>query len=499
MKPNLHTRPFRLGALSGSIALALALWISPSPAQQDGGKKGKAQPKAELRLTQILGRPEDRSIALSVLGPADLEAFVEYGEAAGRYTGKTAITKIAAAKPAELTLSQLKPDTRYYYRLQHRQSGEAQFTAEAENSFHTQRPAGSTFTFSVQGDSHPERTNQMFNADLYLRTMQTVRAEHPDFYVTLGDDFNVDGLFGSGNLNTESIAQLYINQRNYLGIIGSASPLFLVNGNHEQAAGHLLDGTPNSAAVLSGIARTTYFPLPAPDSFYTGDKDPVEFVGLPRDYYAWTWGDALFVTIDPYWHSPGQVDAGIGGHAARKEGAQKADGWASGMGDAQYQWLKTTLEQSKAKYKFIFTHHVLGTGRGGVELADLYEWGGKNKQGQWEFDKMRPGWAMPVHQLMVKNGVTIFFQGHDHAYAHQEKDGVIYQETPNPADFSYTAFNKDAYRSGEVLPNSGHLRVTVSPDNVKVDYIRSWLPKDETAAHKQGEIATSYTVKPAKK
>jgi hypothetical protein len=96
---------------------------------------------------------------------------------------------------------------------------------------------------------------------------------------------------------------------------------------------------------------------------------------------------------------------------------------------------------------------------------------------------------------MVKTGVTIFFQGHDHLFARQEKDGVIYQETPNPADDTYTAFNRDAYLSGDILPNAGHLRVTVSPENVRVDYVRSYLPKDETPQHKDGEVAFSYAVK----
>jgi hypothetical protein len=97
---------------------------------------------------------------------------------------------------------------------------------------------------------------------------------------------------------------------------------------------------------------------------------------------------------------------------------------------------------------------------------------------------------------MVKTGVTIFFQGHDHLFARQEKDGVIYQEVPNPADASYQAFNREAYRSGDILPDSGHLRVTVAPDQVKVDYVRAWLPKDETGDQKNGVVAFSYTVKP---
>jgi hypothetical protein len=172
------------------------------------------------------------------------------------------------------------------------------------------------------------------------------------------------------------------------------------------------------------------------------------------------------------------------------------DWWGMSIGDAQYQWLKRTLEESKARYKFVFAHHVLGTGRGAVEMADLYEWGGKDRNGEFLFPKYRPGWELPIHQLMVKTGVTIFFQGHDHLFARQEKDGVVYQEVPNPADPTYQAFNREAYRSGDILPDSGHLRVTVAPDQVKVDYVRAWLPKDETGEQKNGTVAFSYAVTP---
>ena len=102
------------------------------------------------------------------------------------------------------------------------------------------------------------------------------------------------------------------------------------------------------------------------------------------------------------------------------DGHRDRDWWAITLGDAQYHWFKRTLEQSKAKYKFVFAHHVLGTGRGGIEESDLYEWGGRNKRGDWEFSQKRPGWELPIHQLMVKHGVTIFFQGHDHLFARQD-------------------------------------------------------------------------------
>ncbi|CAN5551704.1 hypothetical protein BH11PLA2_BH11PLA2_05450 [soil metagenome] len=96
---------------------------------------------------------------------------------------------------------------------------------------------------------------------------------------------------------------------------------------------------------------------------------------------------------------------------------------------------------------------------------------------------------------MVKHEVTIFFQGHDHLYARQERDGVVYQEVPIPADHTYTAFNEDAYTSGKKLPNAGYLKVTVSPAEVKVDYIRCWLPKDENPTQRTGDVAHSYTLR----
>ena len=64
----------------------------------------------------------------------------------------------------------LQPNTQYFYRLQFRKPGETNFTARPECRFHTQRTTGSTFTFAIQGDSHPERP-QMSEPNLYARTL----------------------------------------------------------------------------------------------------------------------------------------------------------------------------------------------------------------------------------------------------------------------------------------------------------------------------------------
>jgi len=93
--------------------------------------------------------------------------------------------------------------------------------------------------------------------------------------------------------------------------------------------------------------------------------------------------------------------------------------------------------------------------------------------------------------------VNVFFQGHDHLYARESLDNLVYQEVPMPADSSYTLgyiANADAY-SGVVLKGTGHLKVTVNSDSVKVDYINSKLPKDETPTSKNGDVLYSYSVK----
>ncbi|MEI7959239.1 MAG: hypothetical protein WCI40_09035, partial [Verrucomicrobiota bacterium] len=78
----------------------------------------------------------------------------------------------------------------------------------------------------------------------------------------------------------------------------------------------------------------------------------------------------------------------------------------------------------------------------------------------------------------------------------QEKDGIIYQEVPMPCDHGYVAYNQERYESGVKLPNSGYLRINVSPQQVKVDYVRSYLPKDETTQQKTGDVAHSYVIQP---
>jgi hypothetical protein len=319
---------------------------------------------------------------------------------------------------------------------------------------------------------------------MYRVTLNNQLQDKPDFMLSLGDIFGDDhypNTIRSGELDT-----LHLNYRPFLGSICHSVPFYVCLGNHEgENDYYLAKNPPNNLAVWGTKWRKYYYPNPYPNGFYGGNTDMEPFgIGNPENYYSWTWGDALFVVLDVY---RDQCDT-----------SPKPKNWAWSLGYPQYTWLKNTLEGSSAKYKFVFAHHVRGQGRGGITEAKLFEWGGyQSAQGNYTFDQYRPGWGKPIHRLFVDNGVNIFFQGHDHVFAHEVMDGVIYQAVPMPSDSTYMIgklANADAYTS-DTLDGTGHIRVKVSASCVTVDYVRAYLPADTVSGmHKNGEIAFSYTL-----
>ncbi len=116
------------------------------------------------------------------------EVCVRYGTASGNLTEQTAWQQFPAGEPAELTLQNLAAGTRYFYQLCHRAPG-APNPLCPERTFHTQRPAGSAFTFTVQADPHLDERS---DTALYRRCLQNQLEDAPDFMVDLGDIFMSD-------------------------------------------------------------------------------------------------------------------------------------------------------------------------------------------------------------------------------------------------------------------------------------------------------------------
>ena len=286
----------------------------------------------------------------------------------------------------------------------------------------------------------------------------------------------------------ETAAAQYLAQRYYLSHIANSAHLFLVLGNHDGESGRWLDASPDNLSVWSNLQRKRSFPNPVPNTFYTGNNTPHPQAGILQNYYAWEWGDALFVALDPYWFTPKQKG--------------NEDNWPRTLGKEQYDWLASTLSKSRAKFRFIFIHHLVGgigrDARGGSEAAPLYEWGGHNPDGSNAFKEKRPGWPMPIHDLLLKNHVNAVFHGHDHLYVRQELDGIIYQEVPQPGyprDNTRSA-EEYGYKSGTLLSSPGHVRVEVSKDKAVVEYVRTSLPQGERSNIVNSSVADRYELKP---
>ena len=426
---------------------------------------------------ELLGRPTANSITIHACANKALDVYYEYGTDSLNYSNQTEVKNTMDSVPFVYEIQGLAPNTKYFYRLKYRLAGSGDYIARASHSFRTQRASGNSFSFAIEADPHLDTNSTP--ASLAL-TFNNIFGKEPDFMLDLGDTFMSEKL---PNKSQSEITKRHLLLRSYFDLVCHSVPLYLVLGNHEGEAGWELNGTANSLAVITSNTRKLYYPNPEPNSFYSGNSKSENFVGLRQNYYAWEWGNSLIVVLDPYWYTPA-----------------KLEGWGWTLGIDQYNWFKNTLTNSKAKFKFVFCHNLLGgsgkDARGGAEFAHLYEWGGMDTNMTYSFDKNRAGWGKPIHQLMVENGVTIFFHGHDHLYDKQEKDGIIYQEVPQPSNRNIT--NTQAanygYTTGKILAGRGFLLVSINDTSAKVDYIKTLLPNEEKGQNKNGDIADTYTI-----
>jgi hypothetical protein len=478
---------------------------------------GVSAPLNSVEFNILLARPTDHSITANIIPDTDVEFYAEYGVESGVYTEQTPSYFGTADEVVEFVIDGLPANTLNYYHLVYRQIGVSEWNQGDEYQFWTQRPPGSSYTFTIVSDSHLGQYGgqDADELELYALTLDNVEGENPDFHIDLGDTYAMDPSPLGSVMTPEEAMTAYYVQKPYLGEITHSIPFFQAIGNHENEEGWNFDDVfadpDQSLAIVGMTARKYYIPIPIQDDFYSANTDPLdEPIGGDtnhEDYYAWEWGDALFVVLDPYHYSttwPDDYGEGYGGEG--QDGEESGDRWDWSLGIEQYLWFKNILETSTAKFKLVFSHHVTGGstvyGRGGISAAPYFEWGGYNIDGTWGWDEHRPaaeGWDLPVHQMMVANGVSVFFHGHDHIYAREELDGITYIEIAKPDDAGYDwqpygyGYNEDLYPDAiSILPNSGYIRVNVTPDDLTIDYVRSYLPGDGT----NGVVADTVTIEP---
>ncbi len=159
----------------------------------------------------------------------------------------------------------------------------------------------------IQADSHLDENTV---PALYEKTLAQIKADAPSFLMDLGDTFMIEKLTKT---YAEAEARFEL-QKKYLRVLGTI-PLFLVNGNHDGEQGWVNTEQPEWTKSL----REQFFPNPLL-------RVPDYSAAAEGNYYAFCYGSALFVALDPYTFTT----------VKRRS---DADGWDCTLGKTQYDWL----------------------------------------------------------------------------------------------------------------------------------------------------------------
>ncbi len=224
-------------------------------------------------------------------------------------------------------------------------------------------------------------------------------------------------------------------------------------GNHDGEVGWT-DGTGGyieNASNLSLHARLKYWPAPTNETYSYGG-------GEYENYYAFDWGDATFIIIDSYRYNTVAPPTG--------------EDWV--LGTEQMNWLEDTLSTSDRKWKFIFSHHILGGAP--LESGD-YNYGDGGGNWSWTGDQRN------INHLMEQYNAQIFFYGHVHRSYHDWANWSDFGRT-NYVNYVVTVCVswKDGWsydcadnERKTIYPGAncrrGYTKVDVSPYNVTFSFI----------------------------
>jgi len=384
---------------------------------------------AVVPLVKLAQTPGTDSLVLTVSSSTSGNGFIEYGLKSGIYSSKSAQFRFTKGIAKAVTISGLGSGTKIFYRLRY-SFGSKIFLATKVASASTSK-AGGSYIFAVQADPHMDENS---SSEIYNKTLDLIAGSGASFLMDLGDIFMVDKLADKSEVNIRARYELMKGFYSRLKTV----PLKITLGNHDGELGYSTFNTKKY--------RAEYFPE------QTGQVS----------YFAMSEANAIHIALDPFTYTTSNP---------------KADGWQWTLGKTQYDWLKTTLETSTAKFRYIYIHHLLvgdAQSRGGTKIAMFNEWGGKNQDGTYGFDQMRPGWYKPIHTLLKEQHVAIVFKGHDHLYVKEELDGIIYQTLPQPShpgDGTNSAIGY-GYGAGKVIGGSGYLKVSTTDAGATVDFVK---------------------------
>jgi len=308
--------------------------------------------------------------------------------------------------------------------------------------------AGTPFSFALITDSHippreplPDPTDVSEYIESTLAAVAAdVQAVDPDFVINLGDvlDFHMFG-FNEPPPESNWTRLGYLNYRRLVGDMFKRAAHFPVLGNWDGETGCF---TPEEIE-RSLSQRLLYLPGPGADTTPEG--------GSPNeDYYAFTWGDALFIVLNVMTYTPTcHKLAGMPG---------LPDDWT--LGAAQLAWLDRTLAAATSKWRFLFIHHTVGGAAGDFDNSAYGRGGGQ---------AANVGEQAVIHDMMRRYGAQVFFYAHDHVFTDMVVDGIHYT-LPGSAGAPWKFVESETgYET--FWPDSGFARVQVAPDSVQVDFV----------------------------
>ena len=447
------------GLLRGGPALLLPALFAVLSCNSDnavGGNTPELDVVSELVGAPLIFAPAKDRFEVNVVAadgdPKTLQLFVLRSVDKGWTEVDT--VRNPAFDIAEWSVTGLSPGTVYPYAIVTGKDalkalGEADGGADASadqmlysGSVVTQREPGESFSVALIADPHIGADLDYYNQGI-PEVLQEVGAQikncRPDFIINLGDmlDFHEYGF--EPPPSESALRAAYLNYRSLLGdAIGQASH-YQVIGNWDGENGWF---TQLEIAASRG-QRHLYMPGPSSDTYPEGGS-------TEGGYYAFTWGDALFIVLNVQSYITAMLSLGS------SDGGP--DDWT--LGEEQLAWLETTLESASSKWRFICIHHTVG-GAGGTESNSIYGRGGGLAA--------QVGEQAIVHQLMIDYDVDVFFYGHDHVFTDRVVDDIHYT-LPGSAGAPWL-FTESETGYDQYWAVSGWAKVDVSPNSVHVQFI----------------------------
>jgi phosphodiesterase/alkaline phosphatase D-like protein len=421
-----------------------------------------AQPNIGLFLPPLLSRPTETSIRVSALNHRQpVEAAIEWRkEGTDRWQRRQSVLKLSPHEMLDWSLTGLSPATRYEYQILMKGDAGGLLHPVVSGKFRTQRKRPGHYTAVLLADPHvgsfAEGTKPVLTLDQVVRNASRANAE---FVLDLGDNVAWPGSREYGQENPEAAVEAYTRYRRQLGPLSVNCPHFAVIGNWSGESGKFSAESIDTAAAV----RQAFLPGPNHLTYPQGGSER-------EDYYAFSWGDALYIILNIQTYSkPSQPNE----LPSLAEDVNRVTEWT--LGKKQMSWFEATLKKASERFRFVCIHHPAG-GNAGDAANTLYGRGGARA---WN-----TGEQAEIHALMKKYYVQIFFYGHDHVFVDDVVDGIHYA-LPGSCGAPWK-FTKKETGYDRFWPDSGHAQLDVTPEKATVSFINV-----------EGKVLHAFSVVPA--